>query len=119
MTGRLPVKKTADTKKRPSAEGLFCDCCSTGLDDSNFGAGHGAAAEGLNAAGLELYNAVVFSVDGKVAADKRAFAGALGHADLAYDNLASLYFLAAKKLNAKALAGGVVDVFAGTASFDV
>jgi hypothetical protein len=89
------------------------------LLDSNFHARHAAARESADFAGLEGDDAVFGGVDGEVTAHFGAGTGTLGHADLADDDLAGLNFLAAKKLNAKALAGAVVDIFGGTASFDV
>lgn len=56
---------------------------------------------------------------GVVAADLGAFAGALGQADLPYDNLADLNLLAAINLNTEALALAVAGIFGGTACFYV
>jgi hypothetical protein len=55
----------------------------------------------------------------EVAAQHCAFAGSLGLTNLTDDDLAILDFLATKQLNPQALAGTVVDVFGGTASFYV
>jgi hypothetical protein len=102
-----------------SPGGLILVCKRVKLFDSNFGSGNSLAGEETNTAGVELYDTVFCSVDSKVAADARAFTWALGHADLADDNLTGLNFCATKQLNAKALAGAVVNIFGGTASFDV
>jgi hypothetical protein len=64
------------------------------LFDGDFGAGDSFAGKTANTAGVELYDAINSCVDGIVAAKARAFAGALGKADLADDNLANFNFLA-------------------------
>jgi hypothetical protein len=89
------------------------------LFDGDFDAGDGAAGEGADLAGFVGDDAITLGVDGKVTAQEGAGAGALGHADLTDDNHTGFDFLAAVKLNAEALAGTIVDVFGGTASFDV
>lgn len=58
-------------------------------------------------------------MNGEVAADFCAVTAALRHTDLADDDLAGFNFLAAADLDAEALAGRVVDIFGGTASFDM
>lgn len=87
--------------------------------NSDFGAADAAAAEEPDPACLELYDAVFGGVNREVAAHEGADTGTLGHADLAYDNLAGLNFLSAEKLNSEALARAVVDVLGCTAGFDV
>lgn len=77
------------------------------------------AGEAADFAGFVGYDAVLSCVDGEVAAELGAFAGTLGQANLAHDNLASGDFLAAKELNTEALAAAVACVFGGTACFDV
>jgi hypothetical protein len=89
------------------------------LLNSNFGAADGFAGEAANFAGLVGDNTVAVGVDGEVVAELGAFAGALGQANLAYNNLAGADFLAAKELNTEALAAAVACVFGGTACFDV
>jgi hypothetical protein len=73
------------------------------LLDSDFDAGNAAAAKGADVAGLHVYDAVAGSVDSEVTAGESAFAAALAAADLAYDNLTGLNFLATKQFNAQAL----------------
>jgi len=73
-------------------------CC--GLFDRNFSAAHAAAAEGANFSALHLYDTVAGGVDGEVAADHGADAGALGHSNLADNNLTGLHDLTAEQLNA-------------------
>ena len=58
-------------------------------------------------------------VDSEVAAHESARASELGCTGLADENFASLDGLATKALDAEALASIVVDVFTGTASFDM
>ena len=58
------------------------------------------SGEGLNFAGLVADDAVFMGMYGEVAAHLGAWAGALGHADLADDNLSGFDFLAAIKLDA-------------------
>jgi hypothetical protein len=82
-----------------------------------FGAGDCTAAERFVLSFGVLYDTVLRSVNGEVAAKHCAFTGALAHANLADDNLANFYFFATKELNAKALAGTIVDIFGGTACF--
>jgi hypothetical protein len=68
---------------------------------------------------LELYNPIFSGMYSEIAGKESAFTGALGLADLPDDNLAGLYFLAAKYLNAEALARTIMDVFTASTSFDV
>jgi hypothetical protein len=89
------------------------------LFDGDFYAGYAAAAEGADFAGGHLYDAVASSVDGEVAADGSTDARALAHANLADYDLTSFDGLAAKKLDAEALALAIAGVFACTAGFDV
>jgi hypothetical protein len=89
------------------------------LFDGDFGAANTFAGKAANFACLEGDNAVFGGVNSKVAAGFGAFAGALGHAHLADDNLAEFNLLAAKKLNAKALSWTIVNIFGCTASFYV
>lgn len=63
--------------------------------------------------------AVDGGMDGKVAADKSTWAGNFSSANLTYDNFARFNGLATKTFDTKTLAGIVVKVFAGSASFDV
>ena len=58
-------------------------------------------------------------VNRKVAAHESARAGDFRCASLADENFASFDSLATKALDAEALASIVVDVFTGTASFDM
>ena len=58
-------------------------------------------------------------VNGEIAGHISAWAGNLGGAGLANEDLAVLDFLAAEALDAEALTSIVVDVFGGTASFYV
>lgn len=71
-----------------------------GLEDDDFGAGHGTAAEGTDAALLEGDDAVAGCVDSEVAADEGALTGALVHPDLAYDDHAGFDFLTTVQLDA-------------------
>jgi hypothetical protein len=89
------------------------------LLDGDFRARHGFAREAADAAFLEGDRAVLRGVDGEVAAERGAFAGALGEAGLADDHLAGFDLLAAIALDAKALPGRIMDIFGGTASFYV
>lgn len=89
------------------------------LFDRDFGAADRAAAEGTDLTAGHLDDAVAGGVDGEIAAHHGAAAGALGHADLTDDDLAVFDFLAAKQLDAEALALAVAGIFAGTASFHV
>ena len=89
------------------------------LYNSDFGAADGFAGEAADFAGFKRYYAVAVGVDGKVAAELGAFAGALGHADLTDNNLAGGDFLAAEQLNTEALALAVAGIFGGTACFNV
>lgn len=63
--------------------------------------------------------AINSSVDREVAAHESARASELRCASLADENFASFDSLATKALDAEALASIVVDVFTGTASFDM
>ena len=67
---------------------------------SDFGAADGFAGEAANFAGFVGDYAVACSVHGEVAAELGAFAGALGEANLAYDNLAVFGLLPARQLDA-------------------
>ena len=89
------------------------------LDDLDFGAAYGFAGVGLFAALDEGNDTVLSGVDGVVAAHHSAFASKLRHTNLAEDDFAGLYFLAAAALKTKPLAGTVFDIFRGTARFDV
>lgn len=89
------------------------------LDDADFGASDVLAAEGLELLGFKLNDTVAGSVDGEVAAQGRTVAGALGHTDLADDNLTGLDDLATKQLNPKALTWTVSGIFGCTAGFNV
>lgn len=89
------------------------------LLDSDFSAANAAATESANFAGGHLDDAVASSVDSEVAADLGADTRALGHANLADDNLTSFNSLAAKQLNTKALTNAISSIFGGTAGFDV
>ena len=64
------------------------------LFDSYFGTTNSFAAKETHLASLEGYDAVFGRVDSKVAAEVSAIASTLGHANLAYDNLAVLDCLA-------------------------
>lgn len=87
------------------------------LFDGDFGASYRLAAEGADFAAGHLHGAVFGGVDGEVAADGGAFAGALGHTDLADDDFAVFDRLATETLDAQALALAIAGVLAGTASF--
>ena len=58
-------------------------------------------------------------VNCEVAAHKSAWPGDFRTASLADENFASFNFLTAKTLDSKTLAGIIVDIFAGSASFDM
>lgn len=58
-------------------------------------------------------------MDSEIATHKGAWAGDFCRASLTDEDFASLDGLAAKALDAKALAGVIMVVFAGTASFDM
>ena len=91
----------------------------SGLFDGDFGAEDALASEGANFA-LRIVDDAVFScMDCVVAGYFSTFAAALGHTDLADDDLADSDFFAAKELDAKALAGVVMVVLACSTSFDV
>jgi hypothetical protein len=64
-------------------------------------------------------DAIFGGVNGKVTAHFGASTTALGHADLAHDNLTGLNLRTTINLNAEALTWTVVNIFGGTASFDV
>jgi len=87
--------------------------------DGDFGTGHAAAAKGADFALLVLNHAVAGGVNSKVSAHFGAVTGALGHAGLTDDNLAGFDLLAAIQLHPEALARAIVDVFGGTAGFDM
>lgn len=89
------------------------------LLDSNFSAADGVTGEAADFAGFVGYDTFAVGVDGEVAAELGAFAGALGQADLADDNVADAGFLATRHLDAEPLADAVFGVFGGTACFDV
>lgn len=87
----------------------------------NFDAGAANALAG-EVAFLGLHEddfAVDSSMNREVAAHESARASELGCTGLADENFASLDGLATKALDAEALASIVVDVFTGTASFDM
>ena len=69
------------------------------LFNSNFGAADRFAGKAADFAGFVGNYAVASSVYGKVTANNRALAGTLSTTDLAHNNLAGHYFLAAKQLN--------------------
>lgn len=110
--------------------GLFFSCFFGGFGSWGFGGFWGvnnldagardgfAREEGFLSFG-ETHDAGFFGVDGEVAGHIGAEAGNLSSAGLADDNFASVDFLAAKALDAEALTGVVVDVFACAACFDV
>lgn len=81
------------------------------LFDHDLSATSSLAGETLGFYLAEADNAVFGSVDGEIAAEIGARAGLFGFTDLANDDLAGVDFLAAKKFDAEALAGRVVDVF--------
>lgn len=89
------------------------------LLNCNFSSSDGFTAEGADFAGFEVDDAVTGGVNREVAADFGADAATLGHADLANDNLAGFDLLATRNLDPEALAWAIVDVFGGTAGFDV
>jgi hypothetical protein len=91
----------------------------TNLFNCNFGPGDRTAAKGADLALGKLDDAVAGGVDGVIAAHLGTVAGPLGHADLPDYDLAGLDLFAAEKLNPEALARAVVDVFGGTAGFDM
>ena len=62
---------------------------------------------------------ILCSMDSEVARHISAGTGDLGGASLADENFAVLYLLAAEALDAEALASIVMDIFGGTASFDM
>lgn len=114
----LGLKYLRINRKKPESLRAFCRKY-IGLLDRYFGAADSLAAKQTHFADLVAHNAVFCSVDSEVAADLGANAGALGHANLAYDHLADFYNLATENLYTKTLAGTVVNIFGGTASFDV
>jgi hypothetical protein len=89
------------------------------LFDGDFGAADGFAGEAADFACLEGYDAFASGVNGEVAAEFGAFAGALSQADLADDNLSNSGLLAAGHLNTKPLAGAVLNVLYCSTCFDV
>jgi hypothetical protein len=92
---------------------------STKLLDGNFSAAYGFAGKAANFANFVRYDTVTLSVNSEVTASGSTFAGALGLADLAYDNLTDADFLTAKQLNAETLALAIACIFTCTACFDV
>ena len=64
-------------------------------------------------------DAVFFGVDGEISGHVSAFASELCAPGLADDNFASFDFLTAKAFYAEALTSVIVDVFCGTACFDM
>ena len=64
-------------------------------------------------------NPVFRGVNGEVPRNVSPGAGDFGAAGLANEDLAALYFLATKTLDAETLASVVVDVLGGTASFNM
>jgi hypothetical protein len=106
--------------KQPS--GLFCRherSVVSGLLNSYFSTADRAAAEEADFALLIRHDAVAGSMNGEVAADFGAGAGALAHADLADNDLAGFDLFATKQLNAETLARTIVDVFGCTTGFDM
>jgi hypothetical protein len=77
------------------------------------------ARKKADSASLELDNAIFSGVNSEIAANFGAHTRALGHADLADDDLADLDFLAAEQLHTEALALAISGIFGGTASFDM
>jgi len=69
------------------------------LFDGDFSSANRAAAEGANFASSHFNDAITSSVNGEVAAHSSADTWALGHANLADNDLADRYNLAAKQLN--------------------
>jgi hypothetical protein len=55
----------------------------------------------------------------EITAHFSSYAGSFAHAYLSNYDLSNFDVLAAKKLNPKSLAGGVVDILGGTASFNM
>jgi hypothetical protein len=91
----------------------------TNLFNNDLRAWHGFAAEALNAYFAKANHAVFGGMNSEVAAYKCAITGKFGLADLPNDNFTSVDFLATKTLHTQALAGGVMNVFTGTACFYV
>lgn len=92
----------------PLTEGHLFNIVYLNLLYGDFGAADGFAGEAANLANLEGYNTFAGSVDGEVAGHLSTFAGALGQADLADDNLAGSGFLATRQLNTEPLARAVL-----------
>ena len=67
----------------------------------------------------ESDNAIFRGMDRKIAAHVSTWASNLSATGLAHENFAVANSLATKTLHTEALAGIVVDVFGGTASFDM
>ncbi len=65
----------------------------------NFGAANGFAGKAANFAGFVYHDAVFGCVYGEVARSNGAFAGALAHANLAYNHLAGFNCLTTKYFN--------------------
>jgi hypothetical protein len=112
------VKTKTPTKKIRQNSGSFVLDKEYLLND-DLRAWAGLAAEALDAYFAEADNASFGSVNREIAANKGAVACELGLANLTNNNLAGIYFLATKTLHTQALAGGIVDVFTGTACFYV
>ena len=94
-----------------------------GLDfggvDFDAGAGEGTAREVSFLGFYEMNGTVDGGMDGVVAGKEGTWAGDFGTAGLADEDFASFDFLAAKTFDAEALAGIVVNIFGGSASFDM
>ena len=67
----------------------------------------------------ESDDTVFFGVDSEVFGHVSSLAGDFSRTGLADENFACFYLLAAKAFDAKALAGIIVNIFGGTASFNV
>jgi len=87
--------------------------------DFDAGAREGATGKVRLFGLFEVDNTVDGGVDSIILRDESAGAGDFGAAGLTDENFASLDGLTAKTFDAKTLAGVVVNVFAGSASFDV
>jgi hypothetical protein len=89
------------------------------LLNGDFSTTHRTTAKEADFALGEGDDAIAGGVNREVTAHLGADAGAFGHADLTDDNLAGFNRLATKQLDAEALTGTIVDIFGGTASFDM
>jgi hypothetical protein len=87
------------------------------LLDGNFSTLNCLTGEEFDAADAEFHDTIAGGVNRKVTGQAGADAGALRQADLTDDDLADFDLLAAEQLNTEPLAGAIVDVFGGTASF--